>query len=478
MPFAIYPSIGFARLGNSPTDFFIGPEKPSELGIEIQSDGTELPVIRFKDSSFRLKRQAARFRIFDISDPAAPREAVLPAGSIVRWTVSLANRKDAVRRPNLPPPEPVAIIDDPTRADRVISATETVSGASSRQIALSGQYRGATVDLGHLLTDSAQRLIVLGGSGRSGSLSNPPASLGADFYNNPDWFDDVGDGSVSAVVKMPGQEAEIAKGAWVIVAPPDFAPPASGVVTLFDVIREIAIEEGWIHAPTRPFFESDIRPMIERASSLQHVDGGAAWATISQDWAALSNPGPASAPLRANTRVLVKQVENILHDFELRTWQSNALDAWVAGNFHPGAAPDRGACDALTRSALDGALGQGFFPGIEAGVSMIDPGRYDPNSFEFRLSHSSNRPGDMTALMALPWQADFLKCGSSWWPAQRPFRVKGADGVFRPWLRPSMNHQQLVDNFARLGVVTPNGADTMEMDRDPTLGQSVFAPIS
>ena len=51
----IYPGIGIARIGNSPTEFFIGPETPGEVVA---------PVNGFKDKAGRIKRQAARFRLY------------------------------------------------------------------------------------------------------------------------------------------------------------------------------------------------------------------------------------------------------------------------------------------------------------------------------------------------------------------------------------------------------------------------------
>jgi hypothetical protein len=49
----IHPAIGIARLGNSPDAFFIGPERPG-----VVHSGP------FKDEKGRIKRQAARFRLF------------------------------------------------------------------------------------------------------------------------------------------------------------------------------------------------------------------------------------------------------------------------------------------------------------------------------------------------------------------------------------------------------------------------------
>ena len=53
--YKIHPAIGIARVGNSPDEFFIGPER---IGEEPDPPGG------FKDAQCRVKRQAARFRIF------------------------------------------------------------------------------------------------------------------------------------------------------------------------------------------------------------------------------------------------------------------------------------------------------------------------------------------------------------------------------------------------------------------------------
>jgi hypothetical protein len=51
---AIHPAIGLARVGNSPEEFFIGPEVPGPHPV---------PEGGFKDTAGRIKRQAARFRL-------------------------------------------------------------------------------------------------------------------------------------------------------------------------------------------------------------------------------------------------------------------------------------------------------------------------------------------------------------------------------------------------------------------------------
>lgn len=474
MKYAIYPPIGFARLGNSPDEFFVGPETPGAPGKELLPDGREQDVTRYKDAGYRMKRQGARFHLFELPDGGGePRPATLSADAAVRWRVTLANKKDAVVRPSAPPEWPTKVRVDPARRDRLIQATAEVRGASATPRALEGVYRAAPdrttrVRLGDLRTDASQRLIVLGGIGRSETLVGAP--IGGSFYNNPDWFDDVGDGPVTATVELPGAAPVEATPAWVVVGPPDFAPHTLGVVTLRDVIREVAIRSGWLPRPVSPVFEADIRPLIERARGLRHVDRTAAWGQVSQDWPRLSSAAPADRALRLDTRRLIATVEDALQGFELQGWQHDALDAWVNGQFTAGVAPSSSRPAELTRAALDGTVGQGFEPGIEAGINLTDPSLYIHTPFEYRLDTAMVEAGDVTALMALPWQADFLKCSRGWWPTQRPDRAPQAAGADREWLRPTMSHRQLVDDVMKLGVISPDAAGAVvEQGRHPSL---------
>jgi hypothetical protein len=473
MKYAIYPPIGLARLGNSATEFFIGPERPGSRGTEIQANGTETEVTAFKDASFRVKPQAARFAVFEIPDGGGlPRPAQFPQGTTVKWTVQMVNKKDAINRPGSPPPVPMKPVVNPARQDRVIDSNkQSISWASAAAVPLSGSYQQHKVPLGELRTDAAQRLLVIGAPGKSASPANAP--IGGSFYNNADWHDDVADGPVTVEVTLPAGPSPAVAPAWVIVAPPDFAPGSEGVVTLYDVILQVALDAAWTTLPAKPFFVDHIRPMIERARNLRWVNNGAMWPLISGDWAALADPSAAAKPLREENATLVRSVEDQLHDFTLRAWQSDYLDKWVAGNFDPGSAPNSGPAAIVTRAVLDGSVGQGFFPGIEAGIIVTDPQLY-AQPFDFRFDHAKVSPGDITALMALPWQADFLKCSGSWWPAQRPDVAPQANGSRPPWLRPAMNHKRLVADVMRLGVITPQkdaaGNEVFtEAGRDPQL---------
>ena len=146
-----------------------------------------------------------------------------------------------------------------------------------------------------------------------------------------------------------------------------------------------------------------------------------------------------------------------------------ATENWeiVDGNL-----PDTGVLspEVLTRTVLDGGVGQGFFPGIEAGVIITNQSIY---AEPFRIG-ATVVPGDLTALMALPWQADFLKCNGKWWPSQRPDDAPQEDDPvnhIEEWARSIDDHRALVNNFGRLGFIVSkeiNGGDAfVEQDRDP-----------
>ncbi|HSS50896.1 MAG TPA: LodA/GoxA family CTQ-dependent oxidase, partial [Thermoanaerobaculia bacterium] len=127
------------------------------------------------------------------------------------------------------------------------------------------------VPLGELRTDDQGRLIVLGGLGHSASLipDNPIGFLNLEnlstYANNDYWYDDTSDGPVSAsVVLKGGREVPVRDKAWVLVAPPKYAPAARVLTTLYEVAME-AWEQGQPPAPEKPVsFTRDIYPVLAR----------------------------------------------------------------------------------------------------------------------------------------------------------------------------------------------------------------------
>ena len=93
--FRIHPSIGFARVGNSPDAWYLEPTSVGGLPTEADADGNEHPVRQYKQGG-QIKRQAARFRIYRHEKGKAPVEVASGRGfRSVKWTVHVANKKAA-----------------------------------------------------------------------------------------------------------------------------------------------------------------------------------------------------------------------------------------------------------------------------------------------------------------------------------------------------------------------------------------------
>ena len=112
-----------------------------------------------------------------------------------------------------------------------------------------------------------------------------------------------------------------------------------------------------------------------------------------------------------------------------------------------------------------------------AEAAQICPSIYTTGSpFDFRISHTALGAGDVTALMAQPWQADFLECLTNWWPSQRPDIAPQTGGALELWHRPldpRTGHRDMVAKVMKFGVITTTiGAGGVEIGveegRDPT----------
>ena len=462
MEYRVYPPIGIARVGNSLTAFYIGPEFQGHPGFDVAANGTETPITNYKTSETEIKRQAARFRVFEVPDGGGtPRPAHLPAGATIEWRVHLVNKKAGVKRNNTPPVRPKRPQLDPNLPNRIIdSGVKRVAGASAGPIRFDqGEFLGRRVPLGEILTDRDQNLLVLGGFGFSSSPTNAPIT---NFYSNPGWHDDTADGPVTAtILAADGSTIGTAAPAWVMVATPDFAPQVQGVVSLYDVIHQVGIDHLGALPPATVSFTDDVFPILLRTSRLQWVNVDPNWSDINEDWAAQGDASAAAKPRRESQAEVVRNITLVLSRYELTTRQQQVLDAWVAGSFTSdwtGFPPPSTSltADSLTRAALDGGVGQGFFPGIEAGIIIRDSTLYSA-PFDFRFDPAQAKPGDLTALMALPWQADFLDCAGNWWPSQRPDDVlPSATATQRlDWARGADTYIRMVSNFGKLAFITP-----------------------
>jgi hypothetical protein len=307
--YKIHPAIGIARLGDS-TEFYLSPEAAGALPIECDSegntvlkDGIEQPISTFKDAQGRVKRQAARFRVYAYDDEhptgrevrvgdkiqfADKRTGQLIEGEIsdITWTAYLANKKaswyefkelegehgytsdhplrnadiiDTSVRQRLiidPGPQTVRYLTEKDRS-KEFARDKNPGYAQSFPPPLVPYSIDTLGEIKAARQDGYNRLIVLGGYGHSGSYKTEfGGPMIRQFANNDGWFDDTADGPVSAqlaykVLSVDGRPpdpktpssglAAVQVPAWVIVGYPRYAPQIVDIVTMDDVVYDVAV---------------------------------------------------------------------------------------------------------------------------------------------------------------------------------------------------------------------------------------------
>ena len=516
--FKIHPAFGIARVGDSADGWFIGPELPGVPPLPDAGRGGE----GFRAAG--IKRQAARFRVYryevdEQGQLGAWRELTLddPTVKSIEWTVHLANTKasyyqfegalgDSTAAPAVRPGTPAlrnAAIKDARVRRRRLEINPMARSIAGRSVAGSQFTPGAhpehetwpTINdtdggekviayLGELRTDDAGRLLVLGGHGRSRSNQRGGPLVDDNFANYDGWYDDVADGPVTAVISfrdgtrvhvggwheracLQGKPSSHAGGAWVVVAPPKFAPHIDPVVSLYDCMVDVAVRslplEGsgayhvvgsrlWrlaqlkINPVYRPSFSYDVQPILARALLSRFIFGEAAtkhYSVAPEVWAMLGDPTQlpdarsfvfrylrppvgTAAPegaIASMPMVFGDQYQGGTFDgpdapegefLSITATQYEILRRWGAGHFaadwtdHP-ASPETGITpDGLDFAALQAAVGGAFFPGQEVGWLIRNPEIY---AEPFRIKHdAAMRAGHFTRQMAVPWQADFFDC--------------------------------------------------------------------
>jgi L-lysine 6-oxidase len=274
--YRIHPKIGVARVGNSAAEFYIGPERTGGLPIEcdrngnaITKDGGPQHVHKFKDSVGAIKRQAARFKVYEHDEHSA-REVTIGEGGIaeIRWTVHIANKKpiwftfseltgdlefgdwNSYERQHVPLNN--QDITDPSQRRQLMidPGPRSVTKPGERQTfsrydVPSGYRYGSfppdtlspSIDsIGEIRMDAEGRLLVLGGFGHSAGTSTISSFRGASG-----WWDDISDGVVLASLQMEDGTTIDLEPAWVIVGSPKYAPELVNLVTLDDTMFDIAV---------------------------------------------------------------------------------------------------------------------------------------------------------------------------------------------------------------------------------------------
>lgn len=512
--YRIHPAIGIARVGDSPDDYFIGPEAPRHLPSPVPADHAPDPHTKYRDAQNRIKRQGARFRVYETTTDASGKitrvREITAQDAEIEWQVHLANRKAAAPRFNKEGRRNEGIADEKLIID---AGAQKISGASAAMKLVSGVFMGMKVDLGDLLTDNAGRLIVLGGFGKSASV---PAGLPIDNYSNNDgWHDDVSDGPVRATVRLKGANETVrADSAWVIVAPPAFAPEIENIITLYDIVYDMQAKFNPTLAVTDAMplsFTRDIFPILRRTSLMHWVSDisgrGHAPAKRGHFLSRVAVLASNAEDARAEREKIFKRLRSpfggggnmpklpaAVQDSQLAATvtiseaQYKRMELWAQGKFIAdwnGAEPEPLPLEkipveqqphALDRGALDACVGAGRFPGIEVGGVMLEMETFD-RARPFRIAENL-LPGHLGAQMALPWQADFRDCeyeeeiGLDWWPGQRPndvYRVVNGElqrGLWVPrdgaWDEDDTRRTMMVDNWSKLGFVLKRVMDGEE----------------
>ena len=285
---AIHPALGVARIGNAPVPddperweegFYYAPEIPGQPAR---------PAGGFKTPDGKIKREAARFRIYGYDDQGRVVKEITADDAQIDWQVHVANRKTAwyqfqnamdMRRYALTTSLRNATVTGSQRRQLVIDpGPRSIEGPwkQGRQYRFdSGFVRfpdtsPISVYLGELRTDEAGRLVFLGGVGTSVSVYNLPPTT---FANNEGWYDDTSDGTVRATVTIAGKRF-VADPALVAVAPPNFGQGLHAVVTMWDVVHDLFRRQGWAASPAKPAFWEHIAPILSRLVDHQWVNEG------------------------------------------------------------------------------------------------------------------------------------------------------------------------------------------------------------
>lgn len=475
---AIYPPLGIARVGNS-DEYFLASELPGQHPV---------PENGYKDALGRVKKQAVRFRIYGIGeDGKVIKELKASDNAGITWRVHVANRKagwyqfmNALDLPGygIPAAFRNATVTGPDRSKLIIDpGPRSISGKDvngpTYQLT-GGRFYDIDVPLGEIRTDEEGRLMVIGGEGKSASASNAAAIT---FANNDGWHDDVSDGTIRATVTFEGQTFE-ATPAMVAVTPPNFGQGLFAVVTMYDVVYDLYVRNGWMQKPDAIVFYEHIYPILKRTVDTQWVNHGFYMLfgqnspsdfTEKDILAKLSDPSESSReermrvfnwyrepngdqyepekipPFYGDTFGDYEALPNV--DLPLTATQYECMTRWANGDFTTGALrpltpfeelDPEDQLAALNKAPLEECLGGPFHPGIEITwpfrnlifwkspfrVKIFPEGTAPADDYGPLLSPAialgaggpldGSGPGSLTRWLGVPWQTDEASCLSGY----------------------------------------------------------------
>ena len=279
-------------------------------------------------------------------------------------------------------------------------------------------------------------------------------------------------------------------GAWVIVAPPKFAPHQDSVITLYDRVLQVMISAGLIPPASVTSYTQDVYPILQRARDTRWVEnttGHHTWpdpviadADRNAIFSRLTSPTSPTTDMPA-----LAEEYPLAPDGRLTAEQYAHMERWKDGDFTNDwigiPAPESTITpQGLDRTALEACVGGSFLPGVEAGgmytsSKLLHAANY---SEAFRLNHAVVDPGFVTWGLMLPWQQDFYMCGSHWWPVPRPSFVIRGGVAGQVWTSGLVGSQQdMVDKWHKLGFVVRQGSQHVETARCDTASIALLTPL-
>jgi hypothetical protein len=548
--YRVHPAINFGRVGNS-EEYYLGPETPAGLAIDGRSDITGgLPILideettitskDLRDKNGALKRQAARFRIFQY--PKAETPETYPTGegkeitigstvdgkeiTDIIWTVHMANKKANwywLENPDLEPYEQVIdgyadgkvpmlrnlaqgadpsnaarirkLVIDPgprtirgcnnkVKLDKDSGASFWESGTETKELpnypksfpddSFSNLYapQGKIDTLGELKTDKDGRLHVVAAYGRACALYQEDGTVSPleQPVDNDGWFDDTGDGPVSAVLVFKDDSTEVVQGAWVVTTDPSYAPQTLNVVSLWDDIydswvRKLSLDKNIFDTRFKkdyqPVFDDHLLPTFRSASLQQWNTNLPVMAIKAHEAVGRIEATDDPADTILSGLAYIRNPNNLAEDsvgaplmplslgdqgrpfMSVTLTQYFFLTQWNNSNFQEGKI-ELGPGEYLDRAVLLNCLGGRFSPGIDMTfivrqpelyiqdwqISGFGPFRINPKKLNYNKAQSSQpfltlgwtplrveaaegvEPGDTSKFMSVPWHTDYNSCAS------------------------------------------------------------------
>lgn len=506
----IHPAIGIARLGNSREGFFVGPETPGHApepsgGFKDATGAIKRQAARFRIYAYNAKGHVLR----ELTDAEAEIEWTVHLANRKAASEGFRSRFETEPAPlrNAKYPGPRSdLVNDP--GPRTVSGSNR-SGPELR--IEGGSVFGVHIPLGELRTDEQGHLLVLGGWGRSesppgygiGDYANndgwlddtsdgpveakvtlrrggeTPPVKGARVLCVPPKFAPAH----ACITTLYDVLREVAEHAGMI----EPSPEISFTRDVYPILRR-ASEYRWLNAAAARGHGPGAKRDFLDPAWLRRVGASADPATAPerQAIARLMRVPTPIAPAHfahhdqvrmgfAKTSADRTRFEQANYTYmpqmsgdggvaqmgDPTTWltllpsQHAALQRWAKGEFTPDwkGPPSWPRWDeiplaeqpaALDRAALEPCVGGPFFPGIEMTyLTALDASLYVE---AFRLK-ADVEPGEATRHMALPWQADFFECNTTWWPAARPDDVI-PEAEYLEAVRSSLPHDALPQALA------------------------------